>query len=438
MTVGIQRNILGRAFSLAASFLPVAAAGFLAAGDDARAGGFEIREESAEGMGDAFAGETAKAYGANTAYYNPAGMTLLTGHAFAQTASGILPNVTFSGTNTGAAGSGGAATSGSTGGQAAQPVAVGSTFGVIDVEPDLKIGLSVAVPFGLRTSYDSGWLGRYQALTSGIIDYEFQPSVAYRVNEHLSIGGGPRISYLTAKMSHAVNQTRVGQGDGKQTVTGTSWAGGYTVGLLYEFDTETRVGVNYRSRILHRVEGDIKNENLSPFLGVVDQSVKAKLMLPDKLTVGVYHQINDRLALISDISWTNWSLWNSLTIVGARGAGSTYPYNWHDTIFASLGANYRLDERWVVRAGVAYDQTPTRGSSRDARFPDSDRYWLSAGASYFITPKTSLHLGYAHIFMDDAKVNYSANTNPVIGSGRLSGTYSSGVDLISASMSFSF
>ena len=431
MKLGIRKEIL-------AGVPVMAALAMLSFANDARAGGFEIREESAEGMGDAFAGETAKAYGPNTAYYNPAGMTRLKGNSFAQTVSWIQPNVTFSGTNTGAAGSGGAATSGSNGGQAAQPVAVGSTFGVIEVNPDLKIGLSVAVPFGLRTSYDSGWLGRYQALTSGITDYEFQPSVAYRVNEHLSIAGGPRISYLTAKMSNAVNQTLLGRPDGKQTVNGDSWAGGYTAGALYEFDKGTRVGVNYRSRILHHVKGDIKNEGLSPLLGVVDQGAEAKLMLPDKVTVGVYHEINDRLSLVSDISWTNWSLWKSLNVVGDRGASSSYDYKWRDTLFVSLGADYRLDERWVVRAGVAYDQTPTKDATRDARFPDSNRYWLSTGASYFLTPDTSIHFGYAHIFMDDAKVNYSANTNGTIGSGRLSGSYNSSVDLISASVSFNF
>jgi len=438
MKLGVRKKYCQRLSAIAVAVMPVAGALTMFAAADARAGGFEIREESAEGMGDAFAGETAKAYGPNTAFYNPAGMTRLSGHSLAQTGSWIQPNVQFSGTNTGVPNQAGA-TSGSQGGQAVKPAGAGSTFGVYSVSPDLKIGLSVAVPFGMRSHYQADWVGRYQALATSITDYEFQPSIAYKLTDKLSIGGGPRLSLMTASMSNMVNQAALGLGDAKVTVKGDDWGVGYTLGTLYEFNEHTRVGLNYRSRIQYKMDGKIQADGLSSALGVGgSQNATAKLTLPDKVNVGIYHEVNDRLALVSDISWTHWSLFDTLNVAGDQGMSSNYRYKWKNTWFASVGADYRLDERWVVRTGFAFDQTPTKDATRDARLPDSNRYWLSAGASYFVTPDTSVHLGYAHIFMDAAKVNYSANKDSTIGSGTLSGTYGSSVNLVSVSLSKNF
>ena len=74
----------------------------LAAVQEARASGFELREQTSEGVGTAFAGQTAKAYNLSTIYYNPAGMTLLQGNQAAVSITEIVPEISFKGQATGA------------------------------------------------------------------------------------------------------------------------------------------------------------------------------------------------------------------------------------------------------------------------------------------------------------------------------------------------
>ncbi len=57
--------------------------------DSALASGFAITEKSVKGLGNAFAGAAAVAEDASTIFFNPAGMTRLTGHQV-QAAANIL------------------------------------------------------------------------------------------------------------------------------------------------------------------------------------------------------------------------------------------------------------------------------------------------------------------------------------------------------------
>src|ERR1700759_1140855 len=86
---------------------------------DARAAGFALREGSADWMANAFAGNTAKAYDASTAYNNPAGMVRLDKNDLDAAVSGIFPSINFSGTNR----VGTAQTPGTTGGNLIEPAA---------------------------------------------------------------------------------------------------------------------------------------------------------------------------------------------------------------------------------------------------------------------------------------------------------------------------
>lgn len=420
-------------------------ASFFTAGN-ALASGFALREESAEGLGNAFAGQTAKAYNASTVYYNPAGMSNLDSNEIAGTVSWIAPVAKFTGQNSSPLGG---KVSGSQTKDAIKDAAVGTMFGVYKLNPEWTLGLSVAAPYGMRSDYKADWVGRYQALHSDVTNIEFSPVLSYKVNDHLSVGGGPRVDYLEATLSQAVNSNAIslrnGGGavgkDGIGKVWGDDTGVGYVLSALYKFDESTRAGISYRSRVDHKLEGSVQyntpglNATIAKGAGLTSQDASAKFTTPDSLAIGIYHELNDQWAVMSDVSWTHWSLFKNLTVMGANGATVSNTHEqWKNTYFVSLGANFKPDDKWVLHTGVAYDQSAVTDDFRTSRVPDSNRYWTSFGATYNISTAANVSLGYAHLFADSATINEKSNT----ASGTLTGTYDSSVDIVSASFVLKF
>lgn len=360
-------------------------AGLLGLSAEAQASGFQLREQSSEGLGNAFAGATAKAYDPSTVFSNPAGMTRLEGVWAESGAAYVMPQAAFQGAGTTAYG---APTGGGLGGDAGVDTLLPSFYGVASLGPDWRIGLAVNVPFGMSTDYDAGWVGRYQAMESHLQAMTFQPTIAYRLTDRLSVGAGPVLQYSSVGLSTAVDNMGLLPYDGLQKLTGEDLGVGFNLGALWEITDRTRVGVNYRSRIHHTFDGKTKYTNVHPGLsaaaGLVDSDATADLTTPDVASIGLYHEFDDQWAVAADLSWTHWSLFDRLSVDMAEGADTTTIENWHDTVFAAVGGIYRPNENWTVRLGLAYDMSPIPDKHRTARIPGADRYWVAAGVSYAV------------------------------------------------------
>lgn len=404
----------------------------LAVTADAQAAGFALREQSAEGLGNAFAGSTAKAYDLSTIYYNPAGMTRLEGSQVAGSSTYIMPTAVFNGQ----ASLRNSSVRGSTGDDAIMDAAVGSVYGMWDAAPDLKVGLAVTAPYGLRSHYESNWVGRYHALQSNITNINVNPSVAYRINQNLSIGGGIQVDYTKVTLSQALN---FGATDGKSTVQGDDYGFGGNLGLLWEFSPTSRVGINYRSQIQHTISGKAKFEGVPTLYRTsarfADDTASADLTTPDLISVGLYHELSPQWAVMSDVQWTRWSSFKELRIKFGNGRNdSVVDESWHDTWFLSLGATYSTESAGKFHFGIAYDQSATDDAHRTARVPDSNRYWVSAGYSYDLTDSNQFNIGYSHLFADKVSLNEPGTSE----TGSLTGEYASYVDIVSTSLSMKF
>jgi long-chain fatty acid transport protein len=390
----------------------------------AHAAGFALIEQNASGLGNAYAGQAASAQDASTIFFNPAGMTVLPDSQLVLAGNLIRPQAEFSGTVSPAIVGGG------DGGDAGDLGFVPNAYFAYRVSPDIHVGVGLNAPFGLKTEYDSSWKGRTQAIKSELKTVNLNPAVAWKASESLSLGAGLSIQYTEATLSNSAN------GAGIATVSGNDYGWGFNLGLLWQPNDTTRVGLAYRSEVDYTLEGDVEFSVAS----VANGQITADTTLPDSASLSLFHALSPKWDLLADVTWTGWSDFKELRIV--RNGGVTLgltPENWSDSYRYSLGMNYHLDDKLTLRGGVAYDETPVSDAFRTARIPDEDRTWVAFGAQYRLSDKSVLDFGYAHLFMKNASINKTELTNlPPVTPVTLSGTYESAVDILSAQLTLNF
>ncbi|MDO8208607.1 MAG: outer membrane protein transport protein, partial [Gallionella sp.] len=379
---------------------------------------FALIEQSGSGLGNAFSGGAASAEDASTIFYNPAGMSRLSGKQITVAGSMIKPTAKFSGT--GLPGT-------DMGGDAGSWALVPNAYFAMEVNPALRVGFGINAPFGLQSEYTPSWVGRANAIKSKLETINFNPSASYQVNERLSLGGGINYQRIRGQL------TSFAGASGTSSMTGNDSAWGYNFGALYNVSPQTRVGVSYRSAISYNLNGSMTFSNVPALITPVTLAIK----VPDSFSLSVFHQLDSKWDVMADASWTGWSAFQQLkVIVVATGLpAQTVQENWRDTWRISAGSNYHYNEQWTARMGVAYDQTPVSDAFRTARIPDGSRTWLSLGGQYKPGKESAIDFGYAHLFVNSASINA---TNIVPNPGPLVGTYNVSMDILSAQYAHGF
>ena len=437
--------------------LAVASALSFAFTHPAQASAFALHEQGVSGLGNAYAGAAAAAEDASTVWWNPAGMARLPhGKHLLLGAHLIMPSTKFTNNGSTPAAFSNPAFTGN-GGDAGDSAFVPNLFFAMDLNPAWSVGLGINVPFGLKTEYDQDWIGRFQGIESEVKTLNFNPTVSFKLSERASVGFG--VSYQRAEIDllSAVNYSGIAAGAGgapllgavggpgvegrnSTSVDGDAW--GFNLGALFDVTPATRVGVHYRSALDYETRGSTSFTNVpAAFAGVPalaaatsNGDVKLDLETPASFSLGAAHKATDRLELLGDATWTEWSRISRLPLVRTSGAASgqtldTLSFNFEDTWRLALGANYQWSGAWTLRAGVAYDQSPVPNArDRSVRLPDEDRYWFSLGATYRLSAASRFDVGYTFISVKDADID---NDQTALGRGAVRGTYEGTVHILS-------
>ena len=400
-----------------------------------QAAGFALIEQSGSGMGNAFAGSSAIAEDASTIYFNPAGMTYIEGTQLVGALHLIKPSAEFN--NNGSLRGGGALTPlGGSGGDAGDLAFVPNVYFKTDLNDSIKLGIGINAPFGLKTEYDNGWIGRFQALKSEVKTININPAIAFKLSDQLSLGFGISAMWAQATLTRAVNF--VGGGEGSVKIKGDDWGFGYNLGAIYQVTSDTRIGMAYRSKVDQHLEGDatFTRPALVPPSVAPNGAINASVSLPENFSVSAFSRLNDTWDVMGDITWTHWSRFKQLTIFRSSGALlSNTNENWDNTLRYSVGVNYHYSDAIKFRAGLAYDEEAISDQFRTARIPGNDRKWLSLGAGWKVTPSSNLDVGYSHLFISSAKID---DNQTATGNGRLTGSYDGSVDLLSIQYTHNF
>ena len=448
----------------------------LTMGQSAMAAGFAVSAQSAYGMGNAYAGNAAVAKDASTVLTNPAGIFELENPVFGFSAAVTSTGVDF--TNKGSrinplfasepvdvTGNGSQSLSSS-------PVTPGLYY-ARKLSDQWAIGFGLNVPFATSSEYDEDWVGRYHAVDTAVTAIDINPTVAYRVNDKVSIGGGISIQRASAVLTNKLDSgatcvlITVQQGapintcadslqvspndqslDSNVELDGSGTALTFNLGALFKPREGTKIGIAYRHGSQHDLEGNATFD-LNPalvallsaapspkFLDNTGSSISADL--PATLDFSVAQQVNDKVELLGTVKWTQWTSFDKLTSTFDNPAQpeSALPFGWEDTVTASAGFNFDLNNKLTLRAGFAYDQSPIPNPrARSPRGAANDRYWYSAGGTYNFNDKISASFAATHIEIDQSAID---NTGESTGSPTLRGTYDFDVNLFAFQLNWHF
>ena len=377
-----------------------------------QASGFALIEQNASGMGNAYAGQAAVAEDASTIYFNPAGMTYLPGHQIVVAGHFILPSAKFTGTST--------APTGSDGGNAGESAFVPNFYYSMDIGQGLKFGIGLNAPFGLTTEYDRPWDGQALAVKSELKTYNLNPSVAWRVNEHLSLGVGLNWQRIEAELTSfpGIPVSMTGDDEG-------SWS--WNAGAIWDMDGASRLGLAYRASMEHRLKGNLVGIGVTP--------AYADLELPASVSASYWRRLNAAWEVLADATWTQWSDFKYLDIHRQSDDFllSRTEELWENTFRFSVGLNYHPNRAWTWRMGLAYDQSPVPDADhRTPRIPDNDRTWVSLGGQYRMNTASAVDFGYSHIFVKDGPVTHTSS------GVTLTGSYDNKIDILSVQYTHSF
>ncbi|OED42468.1 hypothetical protein AB833_06490 [Chromatiales bacterium (ex Bugula neritina AB1)] len=442
-------------------------------GSSVQAGGFALIEQGGSGMGNAYAGASAVSKDASTVWFNPAGMTELNSRQIAVAAHVISVESDFSdrGTTLNEA-FGLAPVAGQTEVDSGGAAGVPNLYYVHPLNKKVTMGFGVSVPFGNSTDYGDNWVGRYQAVESEVTVIDLNPSIAYRVNPKLSIGGGVSVQYIDATLGSAVDSGAtclglvsratvdlaecIGAGlttagvranDGYAVVTGDSWAATFNLGLLYKPRQGTKLGLAYRHSIDHDLDGEGEfstNPGLAAILAnrqvplFQTTGASADADLPPSVMLSIAHEVNSKVELLADATFTGWSSLEELRVRFDNPAqpDTLITLGYEDVWRFSAGLNYQQSDRMVLRAGVAYDQDPVPSTQlRTPRIPGSDRTWVSFGLGYKFGNRGQFDVGYARLFVDDTPID---NASESAGGTTIRGVYETNVDLLSVQYTHKF
>jgi len=395
----------------------------------ALAGGYQISEKNARGLGRAYAGEAAAGEDASTVASNPAAMSRLKRPQFSVSAATVDADLKIEVQESNlivpslqAAGLPSASTQGVTKVNAApeRPL-IPAVYAVYPLSEEYALGLGVFSNFASETGYDNEFIGRIMAEKSRVTTTNINPSVSFKLSPMLSFGAGFNAIYAQAELSSAnpsagplfvrpgvaalnpqtgeVIVAPNGQTVGSSSIEGDAWGYGWNAGMLVSFTETSRLGIAYRSTVDVTLEGDATFENTPTVDAFTDFAARAPMQLPAILSVSYVQGLGAGLQVSADVTQTNWSNFEDLSVFRKSDGtlSSRVDERWKDARRYSAGLDYAVSNSLELRTGYAYDTSPIPNERRTLRIPTGDLRFYTLGGSYKFNETASLDLGYSLI-----------------------------------------
>jgi len=296
---------------------------------------------------------------------------------------------------------------------------------------ELSWGLGIYTPYGNKVEWPPDWQGSHLVNYIELQAIYIQPTIAYQLNDSTSIGFGPTLVLGSVEFNRNLSTSLTDEDGNRSNVTidaqnVTAW--GFNLGLLHKLNNKTRLGFSYRSEVIIEARGgDAEFDDIPAALEdtFADGEFDADLPLPAELTLGIAYDYSDKLTLAFDFNHTFWDVYDELVIEFDNGLTSTNARNYEDASIFRFGAQYRYNEKWTLRGGIYFDESPVPDGSFAPETPRNDSIGYTAGATYHASKNLEFDVSLVILTFDETDNSYDFYEEPP-GSGTtipFGGTY---------------
>lgn len=384
-----------------------------------QASDFNIPFVNAAGLGVAYADWATAASDASTAFTNPAGLVKLPCQQIVGVALGLFGHTQFTGSTqtptfpfpftirqSGTASS-------------RLKAFLPSFYYSAPINEKMVFGFGATVPFALGTRYDSDTIVRYAATRTQVVAFDFGPSVGIKINDQFSLGFGLDAVRLAFTINNMYGPPLTFQDlPVKNQLSG--WGFGYHAGALYQILPPTRLGISFNSMVMLHTSGISEVFGPYPPGRIKNESNKTNAALPARAQFSLQHDLTPQWTLMGTAFYTNWRTFKKITmkrvvIPGGGITSVTIPFNYHNNFDYSVGVSYKVTNKWLVRAGFQYMNTPSNDLDRGVADPIGHAKIIGFGAHYQQNFCLGYDISYGHSFFSQEPVNFSNPLTSAVG-----------------------
>jgi len=277
---------------------------------------------------------------------------------------------------------------------------------------ELSWGLGVYTPFGNKVEWPTDWQGSHLVNYIELKSIYIQPTIAYQLSESTSIGFGPTLVLGSVEFNRNLSTSLTDEDGNRSNVTIVAEnvpAWGFKLGLLHKLNGTTRLGFSYRSEVIIEARGEEADfdDIPGPLQGVfTDGEFDADLPLPAELTLGIAWDYSNNLTLAFDYNYTYWDVYEELVIEFDNGITSTNPRNYQNASILRFGAQYDLNDKWTLRGGIYFDESPVQDGYFAPETPRNDSIGYTAGATYRYSKNLEFDASLLILTFDEEENSY--------------------------------
>lgn len=310
----------------------------------------------------------------------------------------------------------------------------------------LAVGLAVYSPYGSAVEWDQDWQGSHLVNNIDLKAIYIQPTVAVKLSEHFSIGGGPIYVTGAVNFNRNVDRSLTNEEGERSDVTidasGVN-AWGWTAGFMFNPTDKVRLGFNYRSEIIMEArDGDATFNDLPAFAQGIytDTTFDADLPLPAEVTAGFSVELGEKWLVAFDYNRAFWNVYKSLTVDFANPniATSVNPRNYKDASTYRVGTQFKPNDKVALRAGWYFDESPVQDGYFAPETPRNDSMGFTGGLTYQITPQLGVDASFLYLHFKEVDASYDHYTEGGNENVSFGGTYKNTVFSPGLGLTYSF
>ncbi len=273
-------------------------------------------------------------------------------------------------------------------------------------------GLGIYTPYGNKVEWPTDWAGSHLVNFIELQAIYIQPTIGYQVNDSTSIGFGPALVLGSVEFNRNLSTSLTDAIGNRSNVTikadnVTGW--GFNLGVLHQLSDKTSLGFSYRSEVTIEARdedadfADVPTALQSTF---ADGKFDADLPLPAELTIGIAYKYSDEMTLAFDFNRTYWDVYDELVIKFDNGITSVNPRNYQDANIFRFGLQYRYNDKWTLRGGIYFDESPVPNGYFAPETPRNDSIGYTAGATYRYSKNLEMDFSLLILTFDDEDNSY--------------------------------